>query len=77
MFSLLLLSLQALAFEIEYKFETEPVPLVNEKCPDLDKALLCENACTKDLRDCSLDCGGGAACQTSCNRQMIDCIDCK
>lgn len=76
MLSFLLFSLRASAFEIEDKFEASVVPLVNEKCPDLDKAVLCENACTKDLRDCSLDCGGGAACQTDCNRKMIDCIDC-
>ena len=62
------------AFELNF---SEIVPVVNEKCPDLDKSRLCEDDCTVKLRDCSVDCGGGASCQAGCNRKMIECIDCK
>ena len=75
MLCLLFISLKAgFTFEIE---DLSVAPLVNEKCPDLDKAELCENACTKGLYDCSVACGGGAQCQSNCNKEMIDCIDCK
>ena len=75
MLCLLFISLKAgFAFEVK---DLSVAPLVNEKCPDLDKAELCENACTKGLVDCSVACGGGAQCQSNCNKEMIDCIDCK
>ena len=76
MLCLLFISLKA-GFAFEIKGLGNVAPLVNEKCPDLDKAELCENACTKELVDCSVACGGGSQCQSNCNKEMIDCIDCK
>ena len=55
--------------------ENVAIPAANPKCPDLDKAVLCEDDCTTKLYLCVKSCGGGPNCITGCNRDVIKCID--
>ena len=48
---------------------------LNENCPDLDKADVCEKECIADVKECAEGCGSGKDCLNACNRDLISCID--
>ena len=48
---------------------------LNENCPDLDKADVCEKECINELKICGEGCGSGKDCLSGCNRELIACID--
>ena len=70
------ISLLASASALDYRaYKGIANTRLNENCPDLDKADVCEKECISDVKDCAEGCGSGKDCLNACNRDLISCID--